>query len=57
MDKKIPNTYRFLRNDDYDGMILSADPGLGKEACMTSQTLLALEDCLFDRIIFSTISE
>ena len=51
--KIIPNIYRFLHKDDYDGMILSAGPGLGKEACTTSQALLSLEDNLFDRIIFA----
>lgn len=48
----VPNIYRFIRNEDCDGMILSAAPGVGKEACTTSQALLALEDGLFDRVIF-----
>ncbi|MDP2845610.1 MAG: hypothetical protein Q8N79_06005 [Candidatus Methanoperedens sp.] len=49
----VPNTYRFLRNDDHNGMIQSAASGLGKEVCFTSQALLALEDNLFDRVIFT----
>lgn len=45
--------HKFLRNKEYLGAILAADPGIGKESCMTSQALLALKDGLFDRVIFA----
>lgn len=43
--------YEFLRSDSR-GLILSADPGIGKEACMTSQCLKAMADGLYDRAFF-----
>lgn len=49
----IPIVYTFLRNNDYDGLILSAASGIGKTACMTSQSLLSFEDKLFDKVIFT----
>jgi Rad3-related DNA helicase len=49
----IPMVYNLIRSIDYDGIILSAASGIGKEACMTSQALLSLEDNLFDKIIFT----
>jgi hypothetical protein len=50
----VPTVYNFCRGNsgDYDGLILSAAPGIGKEPCMTSQALLALEEGLFDKVIF-----
>lgn len=50
----VPMVHDFLygHSGDYDGMILSAAPGIGKEACFTSQALLALSDGLFDKVIF-----
>ena len=45
--------HNLIRNRDYDGIIISAASGIGKEACMTSQALLSLEDGLFDKIIFA----
>ncbi len=50
----IPRVYDFLHGNsgDYDGLILSAAPGIGKEACVTSQALLALSEGLFDKVIF-----
>lgn len=48
----ILDVYTFIRSEDYDGMISLAGSGIGKESCMTSQSLLALEDNLFDIIIF-----
>lgn len=49
----IPIVNTFLHNDDFDGLILSAASGIGKTACMTSQSLLVLEEKLFDRVIFT----
>lgn len=43
----------FVRDENHSGLILSADPGIGKEACMTSQALLALSEGLFDLVIFT----
>ncbi len=51
--KIISDLYKFLRENNCDGMIISAASGIGKEACMTSQALLSLEDNLFDKIIFA----
>jgi hypothetical protein len=50
----VPMVYDFLRGNsgNYDGLILSAAPGIGKEPCMTSQAILALEQGLFDKVIF-----
>ena len=48
-----PMVYNLIRSTDYDGIIISAASGIGKEACMTSQALLSLEDKLFDKIIFT----
>lgn len=50
----ISNVREFIESGDrYKGMILSGDPGLGKEACMTSQAILALVEGRFDRVIFA----
>lgn len=51
--KMTSNIYIFLRKDNCPGMILHAANGTGKTACTTSQALLALEDGLFDRVIFA----
>lgn len=48
-----PMVYNLIRCNDYDGIIISAASGIGKEACMTSQALLALKDGLADKIIFT----
>lgn len=51
-EKIIYYLYGFFRNGNgYDGMILCAGTGLGKESCMTSQALLALDEGLFDKVI------
>lgn len=50
--KIIQMTHKFLHTDEYDGMVLCAASGIGKESCMTSQALLALEEGLFEKIIF-----
>lgn len=48
-----PMVYYLVRSINHDGIIISAASGIGKEACMTSQALLSLEDNLFDLIIFT----
>jgi hypothetical protein len=52
----IPCIYSFIRSD-YDGLILSAATGVGKEACMTSQGLLALEEDLYHRVVFAIATD
>lgn len=49
----IPMVHNLIHSTDYDGIIISAASGIGKEACMTSQAILSLEDKLFDKIIFA----
>lgn len=49
--KIVPIIHKFLHEGEYDGLILSAAPGIGKEACVTSQALLALSEGLFDKVI------
>ncbi len=48
-----PMVYNLIHGKDHDGIIICAASGIGKEACMTSQALLSLEDRLFDKIIFA----
>jgi len=52
-DVIINHVYDFIRDEFYSGLILSGDPGIGKEACMTSQALLALSKGMFDLVIFT----
>lgn len=51
--KIISDLYKFLHEDKCDGSIISAASGIGKEACMTSQALLSLDDNLFDKVVFT----
>lgn len=51
--KIISDLYKFLHENECDGIIISAASGIGKEACMTSQALLSLDDNLFDKVIFA----
>lgn len=44
--------YDLFRDEMKRGAIIAADPGIGKEACMTSQALQALDDGIFDVVIF-----
>jgi len=44
--------YDLFRDEMKRGAIIAADPGIGKEACMTSQALHALDDGIFDLVIF-----
>lgn len=48
----INRIHSFLYDSENKGSILQADPGIGKESCMTSQALLALNDKKFDKVIF-----
>lgn len=49
--KIIDELYKFLRSDS-KGLIIAADPGTGKEPCMTSQCLKAMADGLYDMAFF-----
>ena len=42
----VPMVYNLVHSKEYDWIIISAASGIGKEACMTSQALLSLEDNL-----------
>lgn len=53
----ISMVYNLIHGKDYDGLIICAVSGMGKEPCMTSQALLALEDRLFDKIIFAIATD
>ena len=44
--------YALFRDEMKRGAIIAADPGIGKEACMTSQALQALDDGIFEVVIF-----
>ncbi len=44
--------YALFRDEMKKGAIIAADPGIGKEACMTSQALQALDEGIFDLVIF-----
>ena len=44
--------YDLFRDEMKRGAIIAADPGIGKEACMTSRALQALDDGIFDVVIF-----
>lgn len=48
----IERIHTFLYDSENKASILQADPGIGKESCMTSQALLALRDGKFDKVVF-----